>query len=477
MVHRRRPKHEDLEEQNEDTETPTLRSPRKRLRRQLDSSSESEAEGELPVPSQTGEPSNSDSPSSPKRLCRRQDSTVTPSARNKRTREASHSSDSECNLLERKECLKRRRALNPASASSRGGTRDESSDSDSGAHSEDENDLRLPTPPPRSKPLPKEIRRDAIEKLKDCRNNKGSPTAVRRAVPEDVDTSSSSGLENDSDESTMDETQSERASSENGRANSEDASSDNDFIDDADVSSDEDQKVQKALGIVWYERRSLKQQFMAFIESLVKLNANPDLEGLAGEDELSFKAALNALKIRTRAQADTMQGPTWTGSFKITLDRRPVLMGPVQCEDSDCEACWTRGKFKCSAMGSYTVSTRKGFYDPETFQDIPERGEEYSDRTTRDKGNNAQADVLLYPPGFRLVLGEDCAHRAAAYHQTRHYLYHMAVRIWDEIERVGDLESEDLKDQEGLMERMTGAFGEELWHDFCLDSKQWEMFQ
>ncbi|KAJ7778621.1 hypothetical protein DFH07DRAFT_795344 [Mycena maculata] len=331
------------------------------------------------------------------------------------------------------------------------------------ADSADVNDLALSPPPIPSKPTEKELKREAIEKLRNARK----PGAPRKPERERFFVGLSEEEDMDTDDSSM---------------GSEDASeqTDRSFIDDADQTADVVQAVEEALGPERYARRSLDQQFLVFIEYLVELHDDANLlssDTLPEADRLSYGAALNALRLRTEAFADSMLISTWSGPFTATLQKRPVLVGPVGCEGMHCQACWTRGPMSCSTTGSYSLSTRKGFYDRDTYQDILERHVDYGKETMHDFDNSTEADRLLYPPGFRLVIGARCSHRAVAYHQARHYLYNIAVRVRDEIERVCDLKPRLVDNKQALVAALSGQFATELWHDFEMDSAQWKNFQ
>ncbi|KAJ7460916.1 hypothetical protein B0H11DRAFT_2057382 [Mycena galericulata] len=330
----------------------------------------------------------------------------------------------------------------------------------------DSNDLALSPPPSHSKPTAKELKMKVFEEYKIARTHKASPSAVRKTV---IQPSSSSSEAEDSD--ALEITSGTDVESETTGGS---------FIDDADETADAAQEVEDVIGPERFARRSPREHFAVFIEYVVGLHCVPDLlssDTLTEMDRMSYEATLNALRMRTEALADSMLISTWSGPFKYTLEKRPVLMGPVLCQGVECQACWARGSSSCSHAGFYSLSTRKGYYNPDTFEDILERYQEYGKETIPNFENGAEADQVLYPPGFRLIIGARCTRRAVAYHQARHYLYNTAVRVKDEIERVCDLHSRFEKNPNALVEELSGDFAAELLRDFEMDSSQWNNYK
>ncbi|KAJ7184386.1 hypothetical protein C8R46DRAFT_1063912 [Mycena filopes] len=326
------------------------------------------------------------------------------------------------------------------------------------ADSADIDDLQLSTPPPPSKPTAKEVKRAALQELKFTRQNKSSPT-TRKNI-EDTE-----GLESSSSDSQTDESEPDAQSEGLGS-----------FIVEAPETVEATEALEAALGPEYHARRGLDQHFTIFVHYLVRLCFDPDFLSVAttsDSDRWYFEAAINAVRQRTDAIADSLLLSTWPSPFTFTLDSRPILVGPVQSEDSSCQACWTRGEQACSATGCYTLSTRKGFYNTKTFQAEPENDVEYCRETTEDFENSAVAPKLRYPPGFRLVVGARCARRAAAYHQARHYLYNTFIRVKDEIERLCNENDEFASQDVTILPEGFTPFAAELLNDFELDRTQW----
>ncbi|KAJ6546940.1 hypothetical protein B0H19DRAFT_1163134 [Mycena capillaripes] len=342
--------------------------------------------------------------------------------------------------------------------------------------SEDVDDLELPTPPSPSKPTPKEKKRAALQEYGSRRKSKSSPTSVRKTKVEETDSENSESDEGTFAPQMFDSDASDSGSDTDHEVKSETSES---FIDDTDQNADA-QELEAGLGPEYYARRELKEQFASFVEYSMRLYFDPDFLSagdVAEGDRYCYEAAFEAMERRTDAVADSMLLSTWSAPFKATLDSRPILLGPVPCEDSKCQACWTRGRFSCSANeGCGTLTTRKGLYNRETFKDEPEEKLEYCGGTQDDFENGAEAEELLYPPGFRLVIGARCARRAVAYHQARHYMYNVFIRVKDEIKRLEEHNEELLNHKGDLLDTLHDRFTEELWRNFCLDSTQWKNF-
>ncbi|KAJ7168351.1 hypothetical protein C8R43DRAFT_984084 [Mycena crocata] len=330
------------------------------------------------------------------------------------------------------------------------------------ADSADNNDLELSPPPRPSKPTKKELMLQALQQYKKARNT--SPSSPRKSTAtEEVAHSETS--------STTEDTEMSDAGATDGP--SEHAS----FINDEDETAEGVREAENALGPEQYSRRNLEEHFKVVIEYAVRRSQFPSFladENITEDQELSYGVSLAAMRLRTEAVADSMLISTWSGPFTYTLNERPVLVGPITCEPKPCQACWTRGSLSCSATGSYTLSTRKGFYDTDTYQDESEKDMAYSRETTDDFQNSAHADQVLYPPGFRLVVGARCARRAAAYHQARHYMYNIFTRVQDETEGLCDASPDLANDERGLLDALAAEFIPELWHDFNMDSSVWK---
>ncbi|KAF7353715.1 DUF4211 domain-containing protein [Mycena venus] len=348
-------------------------------------------------------------------------------------------------------------------------------DRSSTADSADVDDLELPPAPTPSRPTKKEVHRTAIETLKNKRENKSSPATAHRTQIVGSDDESLAWQSDPTDSESDRDTDSEGESSEQDS-----------FIDDTEQTVEADADLKAALGPEYYARRDLDEQFVSFVEFLVRLHLDPEVlsaDDVSENERWSYEAALRIMRQRTEAVADSMQVSTWSTPFRATLDRRPTLSS-VSCKsnDPDCQACWTRGPMSCSAAGCYKLTTLKGFYNRKTFQEEPEEDVTYGYGTTRSFENSADVETFLYKPGSRLIVGARCAHKAVAYHQARHYLYNMFIRVKDEIERVCDEDSELDGNKDRLVKALNEktenheSFASELWRDFVQESAEWQNF-
>ncbi|KAJ6500627.1 hypothetical protein C8R45DRAFT_978417 [Mycena sanguinolenta] len=333
----------------------------------------------------------------------------------------------------------------------------------SNADSADINDLEYSPPPTPSKPTPKERKNKCLNDLKNARQKKSSPTSVR-VEKKETDNEESEPLAWESSDT---DTDSDGEESEGG---SDSSSAPESFIDDEDETSETDAAVQKALAPAL---RQLRGHFSVFVEFLVRLYLKPELfNELSGEED--YKAAIAAVRKYVDSAALTSEGSTWSTPFKRTLQDRPLLVGPYGCEyweHGDCQACWTRGKWACSAAGCFVMWTHEGFYDRETFEDKPEINVKYAKETTRDFENSAQVETFHYPSGFRFIVGQACAQRAQKYHRARHSLYNMLNRVKAEVElaRTKDADLVRSRNLSHLMEEMAGFVRGELWNAFQSD--------
>ncbi|KAF8191484.1 hypothetical protein K438DRAFT_1970475 [Mycena galopus ATCC 62051] len=346
--------------------------------------------------------------------------------------------------------------------------------------SADENDLHL-SPPPAPKPTAQVLKKAKLDKYKIAREVKSSPTSIRIPKVEETDEDEPLAWVSDSDETDSNDS--------NADTGSQDESSENenlaDFIvpdETTDAEGDADAKVETALGPEYYVRLPLATQFTSFVEFLVGFHFDPDiLNKVPDKDRWRYEASKETMRKRTKDAAASLLLPTWSKPFRMTLDDRPILIGPAICELGDCQVCWTRGSRACNHAGCLTLSTLEGFYDPKTFEEESETHVKYGQDTTVEFKNSALADPLHYPPGFRLVVGERCAYRAVKYHQAQHYLYNMFTRVKHEIKRQCH-EYRDLKRTHNrglLLEALTKGnehhegFIPQLWNNFVLDSAQW----
>ncbi|KAJ7243411.1 hypothetical protein B0H12DRAFT_834005 [Mycena haematopus] len=276
------------------------------------------------------------------------------------------------------------------------------------ADSADVDDLELSPPPTPSKPTPKELKTASINRLKDARENKSSPTSIRRVKAEETDGEEPLAWESDTDKSDT------SADSESGSEGGSDSPSEPDsFINDEDVTSETAADVQDALGPEHYARRDLSEHFPVFVEFLVRSHLKPEfVNKLCDEEKWPYEAAIEAVRKRADSAAELFLVSTWSTPFRITLRDRPTLIGPYSCNREDCQACWTRGNRACNDEGCFTIWTLKGFYNRDTFEDKLETDVKYGTGTTRNFENSAQAEALYYQPQFRLVVGARCAQKA-----------------------------------------------------------------
>ncbi|KAJ7700233.1 hypothetical protein B0H14DRAFT_3528127 [Mycena olivaceomarginata] len=249
---------------------------------------------------------------------------------------------------------KRRKTLNVATSDSDDHTprkrirRRESNVDDSDT---DVDDLELSPPPSPSKPTAKERKRVTMDETK---------------VEE---TSDSDELAWGSDTSSSDsDTGSEGQSSENMGSF---------IVDDSEKTEDPDaDDIESARGPEYYARRRLSEQFMSFVEYLVRFYLNPDLlSTVSDNDRWSYQAAIKAMRIRTEAVP-----------FLLAL----TLASPWIARPAG-----------------------RGTYNRDNFDDESESDDDYGEETTWDFNNSAHADKLRYPPGFRLVVGARATHADA----------------------------------------------------------------
>ncbi|KAJ6606380.1 hypothetical protein DFH09DRAFT_7295 [Mycena vulgaris] len=333
---------------------------------------------------------------------------------------------------------------------------------------DDPEDLALPVQPTSSKPTKKQLKSSALERYAKARKNKSSPAPV----PADAsDEEKANGLfreftpipEVDSEESDAEE--------EEVVDNPEES-----FIVDEDE-GDADADANEALDRMRYSHRELDEHFAVFIEYIIALDSDPEYLSTATEDEKEyFGTAVTALRRHIDSLADSMTLSTWKAPFIATLNLRPILADGVACQgNDDCHACWTRGMYSCDLSGSYALSTQKGIYDPQTFQDLPEKKMKYG-RATKF-ANNAEARNLPYPPRFELVIGKRCFHRALAYHEARHCLYGVSIRVKEKTKALCEENAELANDPNALLEAMKEEdFINYLWGRFKSDRKQWAHF-
>ncbi|KAJ7063560.1 hypothetical protein C8F01DRAFT_1133505 [Mycena amicta] len=326
----------------------------------------------------------------------------------------------------------------------------------------DDEDLLLPLPSSSSKPTKRQVKAGALERYARARKNRSSPAPVPSDAPDEdgaldfdpipeVESDEEEDYENLVDEETLG----------------------NDFI----VDEGEDADATAALDRMRYSHRDLEENFAIFVEYMAVLNSDPQWSETASEDDTEyFATAVASLRKSIEPLADTMTHTTWKAPFICTLNLRPFLQDGVLCDRTgNCHACWTRGMYSCDIGGSYQLSTRKGVYDPETFQKKKEKGLKYGTQTSFE--NNAEARNLPYPPQFKLYIGKRCFNRALAYHEVRHYLYNISVRVKEKIEQL----CSDNEELENDVQAQLDALKEEkyidyLWGIFKADKKRWGKF-
>ncbi|KAJ6546948.1 hypothetical protein B0H19DRAFT_1163158 [Mycena capillaripes] len=326
---------------------------------------------------------------------------------------------------------------------------------------DDPEDLALPVQPTSSKPSKKELMSSALQRYAK-RRNKSSPAPIPEDAADEVE-EREFALFSDAEEDEPDDA-----------ADGEEA--EDTFIVDEDE-GDADADANAALDRMRYSSRQLDEHFAVFVEYIIALHSDPDYLSTATEDEKEyFGTAVNALKRHIDPLADSMTLSTWKAPFIATLNLRPILADGLSCEPTgDCHACWTRGMYACDTSEAYTISTAKGIYDHNTFLDIPEKKIKYGKATQFE--NNAEARNLPYPPRFQLVIGKRCFNRALAYHDARHYMYGVSVRVKEKINSLSEGNEELANDPNALLEAMKEeSFIEYLWGRFKSDKKQWAQF-
>ncbi|KAJ7184382.1 hypothetical protein C8R46DRAFT_459267 [Mycena filopes] len=334
---------------------------------------------------------------------------------------------------------------------------------------DDPEDLALPAQPSSSRPTNKELKSSALQRYAKARKNKSSPPPVPSDAAKEEEE------ENDGLFTPFSEVEEEDEEQEEDAAGGEEPEEDTFIVDEDDADADADANV--ALNRMRYSHRELDEHFSVFVEYIIALHSDPDYLSTATEDEKEyFETAVNALRRHIDPLADSITPSTWKAPFIATLNLRPILDDGLFTEGTgDCHACWTRGMYSCDVSGAYTLSTRKGVYDPKTFQAKPEKHIKYGKATSFE--NNAEARNLPYPPGFELIIGKRCFNRAVAYHEARHYMYGLAVRVREKIKSLCEGDEELEEDPNALFEAMKhseeGNFITYLWGRFKSDRKQW----
>ncbi|KAJ7915556.1 hypothetical protein B0H13DRAFT_2000210 [Mycena leptocephala] len=330
---------------------------------------------------------------------------------------------------------------------------------------DDPEDLALPVQPTSSKPTQKQLRSSALARYAKARKNKSSPAPVPTdAVNEKEEREFTPFSEVEEEDEEPEDV-----------ADGDEAENDTFIVDEDDGDADADANA--ALDRMRYSSRTLDEHLAVFVEYIIALHSDPEYLSTATDDEKEyFDTAVNALKRHIDPLADSMTLSTWKAPFIATLNLRPVLADGLSCEGTgDCHACWTRGMYACDLSGAYTISTQKGIYDHDTFQDIKEKKIKYGKATQFE--NNAEARNLPYPPRFELVIGRRCFNRALAYHEARHYMYSLALRVKEKIQSLCEDDEALAEDPNALLQAMKDeSFIEYLWGRFKSDKKQWAQF-
>ncbi|KAK7035799.1 DUF4211 domain-containing protein [Favolaschia claudopus] len=335
---------------------------------------------------------------------------------------------------------------------------------------DDPEDLKLPERPVSNKPTKKDVTSSALARYAKARKNKSSPAPVPADAGSDDDREYTPFSDAEEDKEGLPDV-AEEDEPEEDEAQGEDTF----IVDDNDANADEDANA--VLNRMRYSSRQLDEHFAVFVEYIIALDSDPDYLSTASEDEKEyFSTAVKALRRHIDPLADSMTLSTWKAPFIATLNLRPVLADGMSTDATgDCHACWTRGMYACDQSGAYVLSTQKGIYDHDTFMDKPEKGIKYGKATRFE--NNAEARNLPYPPGFELVIGQRCFNRAMAYHDARHYMHTIAVRVREKIESLSEDNEELANDPNALLEAMKEEhFIEYLWGQFKSDKKQWALW-
>ncbi|KAJ7168287.1 hypothetical protein C8R43DRAFT_1121453 [Mycena crocata] len=302
---------------------------------------------------------------------------------------------------------------------------------------DDPEELALPVQPTTSRPTKKQLKSNALERYAKARKTKGE---------------GSDGSDEEEEPDNLEES----------------------FIVDEE---DADDDANAALDLMRYSHRELDEHLAVFVEYIIALHSDPDHLSTASDDEKQyFDTAVVALRRHIDPLADSIIHSNWKAPFIATLNLRPLLADGVSSDgDGDCHACWTRGRYACDISGSYALSTKKGIYDHSTFQDMPEKKVRYGKATTF--GNNAEAPNLPYPPRFELVIGTRCFNRALAYHEARHYLYSVSLRVKEKIQSLCEESAELADDPNALLQAMKDEnFIASLWDRLKSAKKQWAIW-
>ncbi|KAJ6500619.1 hypothetical protein C8R45DRAFT_1092703 [Mycena sanguinolenta] len=303
-------------------------------------------------------------------------------------------------------------------------------------------DLELPEQLTISRPTKKDLKSSALAKYAKARKNKSSPAPVPADAAKEEEREFS--LFSDAEEDGLEDVAEEEEEADDAE--------DTFIVDEDDADADPDAALE--LERMRYSSRELDEHFAVFVEYIIALHSDPDYLSTATDDEKEyFDTAVTALRRHIDPLADSMTLSTWKAPFIATLNLRPILEDGLSTEGTgDCHACWTRGMYACDISGAYILSTRKGIYDHDTFERKPEKKIKYGKATQFE--NNAEARSLPYPPQFELVIGQRCFNRALAYHEARHYMYNVSVRVKEKIQSLCEDDAGLENDPNALLQAM-----------------------
>ncbi|KAF7359218.1 DUF4211 domain-containing protein [Mycena sanguinolenta] len=328
-------------------------------------------------------------------------------------------------------------------------------------------DLELPTQLTISRPTKKDLKSSALARYAKARKNKSSPAPVPADAIEEKGKEREFTPFSDAEEDGLEDVAEEEEAVDDAE--------DTFIVDEDDADADPDAALE--LERMRYSSRELDEHFAVFVEYIIALHSDSNYLSTATEKEKEyFNTAVTALRRHIDPLADSMTLSTWKAPFIATLNLRPILEDGLSTEGTgDCHACWTRGMYACDISGAYILSTRKGIYDHDTFERKSEKKIKYGKATQFE--NNAEARSLPYPPQFELVIGQRCFNRALAYHEARHYMYNVSVRVKEKIQSLCEDDAELENDPNALLQAMKDEHWiEYLWGQFKSDRKMWSQW-
>ncbi|KAJ7771568.1 hypothetical protein B0H16DRAFT_1513935 [Mycena metata] len=343
-------------------------------------------------------------------------------------------------------------------------------------------DLKLPTPPPSTKPTPRQRKQAALRKLKGDRNQR----SLSRTVPKTASHEPEEHVEESrSDYGPTGENEEEEEEEDTDAETEQTSQYEGSLIDDADLDPEAEKKVDAVLVLERNKNRGIEGHLAVFIEYIVDLHFDPELiSKLSTTKENYFRTAINGLRRYTEEFANSIRLQSWKAPFTATLDLRPGLKDEFRTDDRfptkhevvdpkkyGCQGCWTRGRESCDKRGQRTLWTLGGTYDRrgDTFTSIEEAaGAQYERR--RYFNNGALAPQDPYPPKFQLALGARCCNRAVVYHNARHYPYLVATRVKRQIVARG-LQLNDDRDE------FLDSIADEFKADLRSSASEWGRYQ